>query len=135
LQVFFSWETHSLQALPILIFSWRIGNKITHELWACAQRGCILFFRPMRNSILENLGSTGDQSRIKCPRFFNQRRGRSQNVTAASTGLPVGVLKALMSFYERGEDSAFESDRRRVNFDFSKQSREAAVKTTICARH
>ena len=84
----------------------------------------------MRNSILGNLGSTGDQSRIKCPRFFNQRRGRSQNVTAASTGLPVGV-KVLVSFYRRGEDSAFESDRSRVTFDISKQSREAAVKTTV----
>ena len=63
----------------------------------------------MRNSILGNLGSTGDQSRIKCPGFFNQRRGRSPNVNAASTGLPVGVVKVLVSFYRRGEDSAFEA--------------------------
>ena len=89
----------------------------------------------MCDNILGNLGSTEDQSRIKCPRFFNQHRGRSQNVTAASTGPPVDAVKALMSCYRRGEDSAFESDRSRVTFDFSKQSRAAAVKTTICARH
>ena len=35
----------------------------------------------MRISIPGNLGSTGDQSRIKCPRSFDQRRGRSQRRT------------------------------------------------------
>ena len=41
--------------------------QIIYELWDRAQRGCScsLFFWPMRNIILESLGSTGYQSRAR----------------------------------------------------------------------
>ena len=38
------------------------------------------------------------------------------------------VVKVLVSFYRRGEDSAFERHSSRVTFDLAKQSSVAAVK-------
>ena len=71
----------------------------------------------MRNSSLGNLGITGDQSRIKCPRFFHQRRGRSQNVTATSTVPPSGVVKEgrilLSKAIEAGSLLTFQSNPAR----------------------
>jgi len=37
-----------------------------------------------------------------------------------------GVVKVLVSFYRRGEDSIFERHRSRVTFDLAKQSSVAA---------
>ena len=78
---------HRLLALWILICSWKIGNKITLELWAFAHKGLLKlidsFFRPIlfyQYSILGCLRSTGIQSRINCPRSFSQRLNNEKKI-------------------------------------------------------
>ena len=66
----FAWKPHSLLALLKSFMNFETVLK-----GAVA----VVFFRPMRNIILESLGSTGYQSRAGNPRFFGQRRGRSRN--------------------------------------------------------
>lgn len=62
-------------------------------------------------------GSSVIQSRIKVPRSFGKRRGRSPNIMAASTGFSSAAVQVLVSFYRTGKDSVRERHRSRDTFN------------------
>ena len=88
---------HSFSALSILICSWKIGHKITHKLWACAQRDWSLFFRHVCN---QYSGKPGEHSSISGDHFAFERHRVTFDLSKQSS--VAAVKKHLTEFLGRG---------------------------------
>ena len=80
----FFWRKYRLSVFrenPVVVYHCQFASAL--RKWV---KKIIDELRPMRNIILADLGSVGDQFCIKCPRPFGQCRGRSWSMMAELRG-------------------------------------------------